>query len=48
MNDILVDQIKLLPLLEDTEITIFASRTLVDCVFEQEGIPAFPYELFIE
>jgi hypothetical protein len=30
------------------ESTIFASRTLVDFVFEQEGIPAFPYELFIE
>ena len=37
-----------LPFTGDTESTIFASRTLVDFVFEQEGIPAFPYELFIE
>lgn len=37
-----------LPFTGDTESAIFASRTLVDFVFEQEGIPAFPYELFIE
>jgi hypothetical protein len=37
-----------LPFTGNTESSIFASRTLVDFVFEQEGIPAFPYELFIE
>ena len=37
-----------LPFTGDTESSIFASRTLVDFVFEQEGIPAFPYDLFID
>ena len=36
------------PFTGDTESSIFVSRTLVDFVFEQEGIPEFPYSLFIE
>jgi hypothetical protein len=37
-----------MPYTGDTDNTIFASRVAVDFLFAQAGIPAFPYELFIE
>ena len=37
-----------LPFTGNTENAVFASRTAVDFLFVQAGIPAFPYEFFIE
>jgi hypothetical protein len=37
-----------LPFTGSPERTMFASRALVDFVLDQIGIPAFPYELFID
>ena len=37
-----------LPFTGNTENAVFASRVAVDFLFVQAGIPAFPYELFIE
>ncbi|MDA9256564.1 hypothetical protein N9P41_01400 [Pseudomonadales bacterium] len=37
-----------LPFTGNTQDSVFASRVAVDFLFVQAGIPAFPYELFIE